>query len=98
MNIRTRPDSDKQPSVRSSKERSNRAAWIAARWAVGVAGLILCAVDTVQAQTFLPVLGSASWATATNWSTGLVPDGVGEGVVFDSPTAARTITVDSGAT
>src|SRR3954469_15744630 len=46
--------------------------------------------------TWVPA-GGGSWATDTNWSAPH-PNGVDQVATFDTPTAARTVSVDSGAT
>ena len=38
-----------------------------------------------------------SWAAPANWDTASVPNAIGAAVFFTSPTAARTVTNDSGA-
>jgi fibronectin-binding autotransporter adhesin len=58
-----------------------------------LAGLIWCGV---QAQTWGLGAGG-SWAVDTNWNPNVVPNAAGAAVTFDTPTAARVVTVDSGA-
>lgn len=62
------------------------------------AALLLFNAPIAHAQTFVPTSGTAAWNLDANWSPATIPNAVGASVVFDTPTAARTITVDSGAT
>ncbi|MDB6151748.1 MAG: putative filamentous hemagglutinin-related protein [Chthoniobacteraceae bacterium] len=52
----------------------------------------------VKAETFLPTSGSSSWNLPANWVEGTVPNGIGASAIFNSPTAVRTITLDSAIT
>lgn len=61
-----------------------------------VAALLLFEASTASGQTWVPGAGG-SWNTATNWSPAVVPNAIGASAIFNSPTAARTVTTDSGA-
>jgi autotransporter-associated beta strand protein len=47
--------------------------------------------------TFLPTT-SATWNLASNWDSNLIPNASDEIVVFNSPTAAQTVTLDGAKT
>jgi autotransporter-associated beta strand protein len=49
------------------------------------------------AAAYVQTAGTESWNNSANWDPAAIPNAVGEAVVFDDPTEARTITVDSGA-
>ena len=64
--------------------------------ASSVAALLLFEAAPAQGQTWLPGAGG-SWNLAANWSPAVIPNAIGASVLFNSPTAARTVTTDSGA-
>jgi autotransporter-associated beta strand protein len=67
-----------------------------ARWLVAsAAALLFCCPPSTPAQTWNLGAGG-SWATAANWTPATVPNAIGAAVVFESATAARTVTTDSG--
>src|SRR4051794_6602047 len=69
--------------------------------------IVLAIAATVAMSIMLTAVGlpaasiyqstSGSWNTATAWTPNGVPNAVGAAVQFDTPTAARTVTTDSGA-
>lgn len=65
---------------------------------VSVAGLLVCQSPSSQAETYVPTAGTTSWSLNTNWNPATVPNAVGAAALFDSPTAARTITLDAAIT
>ncbi|MGB7159021.1 MAG: autotransporter-associated beta strand repeat-containing protein [Tepidisphaeraceae bacterium] len=63
---------------------------------MAVAGVV-GAGTTAQASTWTPA-GGGSWATGANWDTDpTIPNAIGATADFPTPTATRTVTIDSGA-
>jgi autotransporter-associated beta strand protein len=60
------------------------------------ATLLFCNALSLQGETWA-LGGGGSWATDANWSPASKPNGIGAIAIFDTPTAARTVTSDSGA-
>ncbi|MEO8351950.1 MAG: autotransporter-associated beta strand repeat-containing protein [Chthoniobacteraceae bacterium] len=85
------------PFVESSPLRPRRSC-IPACLGASVATLLFANPPSTHAANWLPDTGD-SWATGTNWDTGIVPDAVGASAnfFFTAPAANRTITNDSGA-
>jgi autotransporter-associated beta strand protein len=72
-----------------------------ARIVLSAGFLVSIAAASARAQSWIGPSGTGdggSWATSTNWNPATVPNAIGASVIFDSPPAARIITVDSGAT
>src|SRR5690349_17283145 len=51
-------------------------------------------VRDVRAQTWIPD-GGGSWAGDTNWNPAIVPNAFGAMVIFPSPSAGRTVSINS---
>jgi fibronectin-binding autotransporter adhesin len=63
--------------------------------ASSAAGLLLSCAPWARGAAYVPLSGANSWNVATNWNPAVVPTGLTESAVFDSPTANRTITLDA---
>jgi fibronectin-binding autotransporter adhesin len=57
--------------------------------------LLFCHAPSAQAETWAPGAGG-SWATPGNWTPATVPNAISATAIFNSPTATRTVTIDSG--
>src|SRR5687768_16299753 len=78
------------PSDRSDLHRAAR------RGLPMLAAALLAQTGFVHAETWVPG-GGGSWALPANWNPANVPNAVGATAVFNTETAARTVTLDSGA-
>ncbi len=63
--------------------------------AVSAAALVFSDAPSARAETFNKTSGSNSWNSTLNWVEGTIPNAVNAAAIFDSPTAARTITLDT---
>jgi autotransporter-associated beta strand protein len=63
---------------------------------MGALWILSVGAPMAQADTWVPGAGG-SWATGTNWDTTVAPNAPGVSVIFNTPTAARTVTNDGGA-
>jgi fibronectin-binding autotransporter adhesin len=71
-----------------------------ARIALAVGFLLSLAAPGARAQSWIGPSGTGdtgNWSVSTNWSSAAVPNAIGASVIFNTPPATRTVTVDSGA-
>ena len=59
------------------------------------AALLFWHAPSAQAQTWTPGAGG-SWAAPGNWAPATVPNAISAATIFNTPTAARAVTIDSG--
>ncbi|MDB6098894.1 MAG: hypothetical protein JWN58_1597 [Gammaproteobacteria bacterium] len=86
------------PAFRAQAPLCRSRALMASVLAGSIAGLLLLGSPNLHAETFVPTTATGTWNLATNWAEGAIPNGIGASALFNSPTVARAVTLDSAIT